>query len=587
MNSLNEQTRLGIAIALCVTIFVGWELFLNPAEDMPTGAKAKIQAEASQSEVAADQREEQAQAAGEPVLGQADKTALAQAANTPAVVLPNALQTSLFEADLLSRGPALRGWRLLDYAEPQNETKNPSNMQADPAARLDLAATHEGSAQAEVLWGSGHGAFVSPANGEPKDGTLWREASDVDSIQRQATLRSIPDAYGVAYGLRAWAEKGAQGGRISPKIRLRLPAAEPIEGGLFSGPQTESRALCGAGLKNTFEADESDLKEDGVQKKPRAVGWVALERQYFVVAAVLGQAAILEQASNNKAQERDASAISSDDVACEMGSDAAGIYVDLILPEQKIAAGQSWEQTVSLYLGPRKDASMAKISPDLKAVANYTMMGIPLGFLARPMLFLLDWLHGWTASWGLSIMLLTLVIKGLLFPVTYKSIVSMRKMQLLKPKLDRIKSEHAHDRERQQMEQMKLFRDEGVSPLGGCLPMLLQMPVWFALYRMLWSAVDLYQQPFLWIADLTAKEPFPILALVLGVLTFVQQKMTPNQMDAQQARVMLYMMPIMLTVFMIALPSGLVLYILVNSVLTIAQQLWVQRQTQSLSAAKA
>ena len=222
------------------------------------------------------------------------------------------------------------------------------------------------------------------------------------------------------------------------------------------------------------------------------------------------------------------------------------------------------------------------VSPELQEVIDYSILGIPLGFLARPMVFLLSVFHGWTGSWGVAIMLLTLVVKIILFPITFKSSVSMRKMQLLKPELDKIKKQFADDRERQQMEQMKLFKEKGVNPLGGCLPMLLQMPVWFALYRTLWSAVDLYQQSFLWLPDLTAKEPLPFMAFALGGLTYLQQKLMPTSADSQQAKMMMYFMPVMLTVFMIALPSGLVLYILFNSVLTILQQLVINKRTTSL-----
>lgn len=155
----------------------------------------------------------------------------------------------------------------------------------------------------------------------------------------------------------------------------------------------------------------------------------------------------------------------------------------------------------------------------------------------------------------------------------------MQRMQQLRPEMEKIQKQFANDKERQQLEQMKLFREKGVNPLGGCLPMLLQMPIWLALYRVLWSAVDLYQQPFLWLADLTAREPFPILALALGALMFVQQKMTPTTVDNQQAKMMLYTMPVMMTVFMVAVPSGLVLYSLYNSILTIVQQLVINRFT--------
>ena len=161
----------------------------------------------------------------------------------------------------------------------------------------------------------------------------------------------------------------------------------------------------------------------------------------------------------------------------------------------------------------------------------------------------------------------------------------MRKMQLLKPELDKIKTRFPNDKEKQQMAQLKLMQEQGVNPLGGCLPMVLQMPVWFALYRALWSAVDLYQQSFLWIADLTQPEPFPVLAILVGGVTALQQKVTPTTGDPQQAKMMMIFMPIMLTVFMVALPSGLVFYVLVNSVLSIVQQVVINRRVPRLQPA--
>ena len=158
----------------------------------------------------------------------------------------------------------------------------------------------------------------------------------------------------------------------------------------------------------------------------------------------------------------------------------------------------------------------------------------------------------------------------------------MRKMALLQPEIKKMQAKYEGDKERQQIEQMKLFKDKGVNPFGGCLPMLMQMPVWVALYRALWSSVDLYQQSFLWLIDLTAKEPFPLLALSIGALTFLQQRITPMTTDSQQAKMMMYLMPVMLTVFMLALPSGLVLYILFNSVLTIGQQMVINRRQITL-----
>ena len=157
-----------------------------------------------------------------------------------------------------------------------------------------------------------------------------------------------------------------------------------------------------------------------------------------------------------------------------------------------VASGLSVRKSFSLYLGPKREDKLTEIDPHLAEAIEYNIMGIPLAFIARPMVWAMNVFHGWFGSWGLAIILLTFAVKTILFPVTYKSVVSMRKMQLLKPELDKIKARFPDDREKQQMEQIRIFKEKGVNPLGGCLPMLLQMPVWFALYRALWTAVDLY-----------------------------------------------------------------------------------------------
>jgi YidC/Oxa1 family membrane protein insertase len=189
--------------------------------------------------------------------------------------------------------------------------------------------------------------------------------------------------------------------------------------------------------------------------------------------------------------------------------------------------------------------------------------------------------HDWTGNYGLAIILLTLVVKLILTPVNHKNMLSMRAMQKLQPKLEEIKKRYANDQEAQTREMMKLYQEEHFNPLmTGCLPMLLQTPIYVALYRAIGSAVELYQQPFLWISDLSLKEPIPFLAIALGLMTFLQQKfMSPsnNSQQNQQMKVMMYTMPVFLTLIMFALPSALVLYTLVNSILSILHQLYINK----------
>jgi YidC/Oxa1 family membrane protein insertase len=195
------------------------------------------------------------------------------------------------------------------------------------------------------------------------------------------------------------------------------------------------------------------------------------------------------------------------------------------------------------------------------------------------MLHVLKWCHAMVPSWTLAIILLTVLVKLLLLPLTQKSYSQMQRMSSLKPQMDALREKYGKDKNRLNQEMMNLYKREKVNPLGGCFPMLLQMPIWIALYRTIYSSAELYQAPMgLWIQDLSAPDPWFVMPLVLGVLMFLQQKMTPTATDSQQAKMMLYIMPVMFTVFMLFLPAGLNLYILVNTILSLAQQLWLKRR---------
>jgi len=201
-----------------------------------------------------------------------------------------------------------------------------------------------------------------------------------------------------------------------------------------------------------------------------------------------------------------------------------------------------------------------------------------LGFLCKPMLWLLRQSYAVIPSWGVAIIVLTLLVKVLTLYPTHQSMVQMRRMAELKPKMDAIREQFKDDKAKMNQALMDLYKREKVNPLGGCLPMLLQMPIWIALYRTIYGAVDLYQAPlFLWVDDLSAPDPYFVMPIVLGALMFLQQKMTPTMGDQTQAKIMQWMMPIMFTAFMLFLPSGLVFYILVNTLLSIAQQWYIRR----------
>ncbi|MBI3073678.1 MAG: membrane protein insertase YidC [Deltaproteobacteria bacterium] len=210
-----------------------------------------------------------------------------------------------------------------------------------------------------------------------------------------------------------------------------------------------------------------------------------------------------------------------------------------------------------------------------------------LGFICRPMLWLLNGFHSIFGNWGIAIILLTFLVKLLTFHWTQKSYKSMQAMSALKPKLDEVKAKCGDNKERYNQEVMNLYKAHKINPLSGCLPMLMQMPIWIALYRMLNSAVELYHAPFLfWLQDLSAADPYFILPILNGVTVFLQQLLTPSTIDNRQMKFMLYFMPILFSLFMLFLPSGLVLYIFVSTLLSIAQQWYIKKNAKKAAGGK-
>jgi YidC/Oxa1 family membrane protein insertase len=249
----------------------------------------------------------------------------------------------------------------------------------------------------------------------------------------------------------------------------------------------------------------------------------------------------------------------------------------------ELAPGSGVSFQALAYLGPK--------SPDELAVAGHSLKdAIQSGWfttLADWLTWLLRAIYDLVRNWGIAIILLTFVVKLVLFPLTYRQMQSMARMKELKPELDRVNELYGDDREKKGAAIMELYRKRGVNPLAGCFPVLLQMPIWFSLYASLSSNVELFHAPFaLWWSDLSSPDPFFILPLGVGALMFVQQKMTPAAgMDPLQQKMMLYMMPTMITSFMLFLPAGLCLYMLTNSALGIAQQRAIEEHIKKKGSA--
>lgn len=246
-----------------------------------------------------------------------------------------------------------------------------------------------------------------------------------------------------------------------------------------------------------------------------------------------------------------------------------GLYsAGVIVPVGAVATGASATVTVPLYAGPEEQQKLAKIAPGLDLTIDYGWLTV----IAVPLFWVLAWLKLWVGNWGVAIILLTVIIKLLFYPLSAASYRSMAKMRVLAPKLQKLKDQYGEDRQRLQQAMMALYKTEKINPLGGCMPIVVQIPVFIALYWVLLASVELRQAPFmLWIDDLAAPDPWFILPILMAGTMFVQTWLNPEPPDPVQARVM-KIMPIVFSVFFFFFPAGLVLYWLVNNVLSIAQQ---------------
>ncbi len=234
----------------------------------------------------------------------------------------------------------------------------------------------------------------------------------------------------------------------------------------------------------------------------------------------------------------------------------------------------------SFYAGPKDQEALEAISPGLELTVDYGW----LWWIAQPLFWFLTFIHGFLGNWGWSIIILTVCIKALFYPLSAASYRSMAKMRLVTPKMQEIRERHADDKQAQSAAMMELYKKEKVNPLGGCLPILIQMPVFIALYWVLMESVELRHAPWLgWIQDLSNMDPYYILPLVMGASMFIQQKLNPPPPDPMQAKVM-QIMPIFFTFFFLWFPAGLVLYWCVNNILSILQQWMITRQIEAANA---
>jgi YidC/Oxa1 family membrane protein insertase len=239
--------------------------------------------------------------------------------------------------------------------------------------------------------------------------------------------------------------------------------------------------------------------------------------------------------------------------------------------------GESKERTLHGYIGPKEYKILKNINPELTKIIEFGWFT----FIAAPMFKVLMWLHQFIPNWGWTIVALTLLIRLILYPLTYKGMVSMHKLKQLQPKIKEIQQKYKGDPQKMNMHMMELYKKHKANPLGGCLPMLLQIPVFFAIYRVLLNAIELKGAPWiLWIHDLSVMDPYYVLPLLMGASMWAHQRVTPsNFTDPMQEKIFKWL-PVIFTFFFVTFPAGLVLYWLTNNIFSIAQQLMINRMLE-------
>lgn len=304
------------------------------------------------------------------------------------------------------------------------------------------------------------------------------------------------------------------------------------------------------------KVDFDDIQRGRFENQEAQGGWVAIIQHYFVSAWAPAQNQQNLYYATTDSRDRNVAAF-------------AG-------PIMNVAASSEATLSATLYMGPKVQDYLEQVAPNLRLTVDYGW----LWFIANPLFWLLDKIHDVVGNWGWSIVLLTVLVKLVLFPLSAKAYKSMARMRKLGPEMQRLKEMYGDDRQKMSQEMMKFYQKEKINPLGGCLPILVQMPVFIALYWMLLESVELRHAPFMfWIQDLSVKDPYFILPILMGISMYVQQLLNPTPPDPMQAKIM-KMLPIIFTFFFLWFPAGLVIYWVVNNIISVAQQYVITRNIE-------
>jgi len=543
MNS-SENKNLILAMSLMLAVWLGFSILFPPVKQ-----EQKTQpdpAPASQAVVETTERAITPEPARVEPLNQPGSMSPAVTDNS----VPGreiTVETEKYQAVFTTQGARLISFKLKDYKATAAKDAPPVQMfEAGPLRYATLRTT-------------GTEGFVlnEDALFETMAGDLVELSGDGQQVLRFKHIAANGMQYVKSFQLQGDLYT------IETSVELVNTSAMPLRGNIgFTLVQhwddtkkTDSYSFTGPATlvkEEIEEVDVDDLKEGSVVFGTD-VAWTSFQTKYFLSVAVPGVGA----------KER---------VEVRRKGDAIENLIET--PVISLQAGERKQLDYLVYIGPKDAEQLKAAGHNLDKVVQFGFFNI----LAQPLFVVLTFFYGYFKNYGVAIILLTVLIKIIFWPLTHKSYSSMKAMQKLQPEMQKLREKHAGDKERLNKEMMALYKTHSVNPLGGCLPMLVQIPVFFALYKVLLDSIALRHADFaFWLTDLSAKDPYYITPLLMGASMFVQQKMTPTTADPMQAKIFM-MMPVIFTFMFLNFPSGLVIYWLVNNLLTISQQYFIHRK---------
>jgi YidC/Oxa1 family membrane protein insertase len=593
---MDNEKRLILALVLSFIVLISYQYLFAPPP-----SKVKAKAPAAQQEQPRQENQQAAPTTTSPAEAQklASLAALnAQQPQQPALRAETAKEISVttslftavfsdFEAGLKSfrlhrylnrvETPAVMKWvrKLISSGSPATAESKPQGMELLPQAgmeRLPLRVAFLGSSgeKAEaVMYKSDREVLTLET---PKaQGTITLSGKSTGpgsglSFQKIFSFREDDYRIDADIKITNTSDTAVSGNAIVEWTHSYLAHAGKSSGGFFSGQPSEADTpakftyfINGKVVKHEFKDISQQKSPDNKLYWPSYEGeilWTSFEDKYFI-SAILPQKELPQQLLASKPNENTLS-------------------YQLLFPVISLKPGESKTYTCALYLGPKEISILSKQGSKLEKCIDFGWFDI----VAKPLLIAMDFFYRFCGNYGIAIILITVIIKILFWPLTHKSYQSMKDMQKLQPEMAKLKEKYKDKKEELNREVMGLYKKYNVNPLGGCLPILLQIPVFIALYNVLQNSIELRHANFIsfWINDLSALDPTYISPILMGASMFYQQKMTPSTADPAQAKMML-MMPVIFTFMFLSFPSGLVLYWLVNNVLSIAQQLYINKKS--------